>query len=51
MGLNVINLVGRVGADPQVRYFDSGKVLCELAVVRLICQTGLNLKFGIKQPK
>ncbi|BAP18007.1 MAG: single-stranded DNA-binding protein [cyanobacterium endosymbiont of Epithemia adnata isolate EadnSB Bon19] len=32
MGLNVINLVGRAGADPQVRYFDSGKVLCELSL-------------------
>ncbi|MGP0127884.1 MAG: single-stranded DNA-binding protein [cyanobacterium endosymbiont of Rhopalodia musculus] len=32
MGLNVVNLVGRAGADPQVKYFDSGKVLCELSL-------------------
>ncbi len=32
MGLNVVHLVGRAGADPQVRYFDSGKVLCELSL-------------------
>lgn len=32
MGLNVVHLVGRAGADPQVKYFDSGKVLCELSL-------------------
>ena len=30
MGLNLVNLVGRAGAEPEIRYFDSGKVLCEL---------------------
>lgn len=30
MSLNVVNLVGRAGADPEIRYFDSGKVLCRL---------------------
>ncbi|MCW6037260.1 single-stranded DNA-binding protein [Spirulina subsalsa FACHB-351] len=28
--LNVVNLVGRAGSDPDVRYFESGSVLCEL---------------------
>ncbi len=32
MGLNVVNLVGRAGRDPEVRYFDSGKVLCTLTL-------------------
>jgi single-strand DNA-binding protein len=32
MSLNVVNLVGRVGADPEVRYFESGKVLCKLTL-------------------
>jgi single-strand DNA-binding protein len=50
MGLNVINLVGRVGADPQVRYFDSGKVLCELslAVGRRSSKTDLPDWFKLK---
>lgn len=26
MNLNVVNLVGRVGQDPDVKYFESGKV-------------------------
>ncbi len=30
MGLNVVNLVGRAGADPEVRYFEQGSVLCKL---------------------
>ena len=30
MDLNVVNLVGRAGSEPEIRYFDSGKVLCEL---------------------
>lgn len=36
MTINSITLVGRVGADPEVRYFDSGKVVCNftLAVER-----------------
>ncbi len=32
MGLNVVNLVGRAGGDPEVRYFDSGRVLCKLTI-------------------
>ena len=30
MSLNVVNLVGRVGAKPDIRYLDSGLVLCKL---------------------
>ncbi|WP_017304083.1 single-stranded DNA-binding protein [Spirulina subsalsa] len=30
--LNVVNLVGRAGGDPEVRYFESGSVLCELTL-------------------
>ncbi|HEY9769916.1 MAG TPA: single-stranded DNA-binding protein [Coleofasciculaceae cyanobacterium] len=30
MTLNVVNLVGRAGAAPEVKYFDSGSVLCKL---------------------
>jgi single-strand DNA-binding protein len=30
MTLNAINLVGRVGQDPEVKYFESGSVLCKL---------------------
>ena len=30
MNLNVVNLVGRAGSEPEIRYFDSGNVLCEL---------------------
>jgi single-strand DNA-binding protein len=30
MSLNVVNLVGRAGADPEVRYFEQGSVLCKL---------------------
>ena len=32
MSLNVVNLVGRAGAEPEIRYFDSGKVLCQLSL-------------------
>lgn len=32
MSLNVVNLVGRAGADPEVRYFESGNVLCKLSL-------------------
>jgi single-strand DNA-binding protein len=37
MALNVVNLVGRAGANPEVKYFDSGSVKCTLplAVTRL----------------
>ncbi|MGD1852570.1 MAG: single-stranded DNA-binding protein [Cyanophyceae cyanobacterium] len=32
MSLNVVNLVGRVGGDPDMRYFESGTVLCRLTL-------------------
>lgn len=32
MGLNVVHLVGRAGRDPEVKYFESGKVLCTLTL-------------------
>ena len=36
MSVNIVTLVGRVGRDPEVRYFESGNVLakCGLAVNR-----------------
>lgn len=36
MTLNVVTLVGRVGQDPDVKYFESGSVVCKctLAVNR-----------------
>lgn len=30
MSLNVVTLVGRVGADPDVKYLTSGSVVCNL---------------------
>ena len=32
MSLNIVNLVGRVGRDPEVKYFESGTVLCTLTL-------------------
>lgn len=32
MGINIIHLVGRAGRDPEVRYFDSGSVLCKFSL-------------------
>jgi len=32
MGLNVVTLVGRVGGDPDVKYFESGSVKCSLTL-------------------
>jgi single-strand DNA-binding protein len=32
MSLNVITLVGRVGRDPDVKYFESGSVVCNLTL-------------------
>lgn len=32
MSLNLVNLVGRVGGDPNVRYFESGSVVCNLTL-------------------
>ena len=36
LNINQINLIGRLGQDPTVRYFESGKVVakCSLAVNR-----------------
>lgn len=32
MALNVVNLIGRAGANPDVRYFDSGSIRCTLTL-------------------
>ena len=32
MSINTVNLVGRAGKDPEVRYFESGNVLCKLTL-------------------
>ncbi|AOY81306.1 single-stranded DNA-binding protein [Moorena producens JHB] len=32
MSLNVVHLVGRAGKDPDVKYFESGVVLCKLTL-------------------
>ncbi|MGL5034558.1 MAG: single-stranded DNA-binding protein [Microcystaceae cyanobacterium] len=32
MDLNVITLVGRAGRDPEVKYFESGKVVCNFTL-------------------
>jgi len=32
MTLNVVHLVGRAGVDPEVKYFESGKVLCKFPI-------------------
>jgi len=32
MSINVVTLVGRVGGDPDVKYFESGNVLCKLTL-------------------
>ncbi|GAB4217972.1 MAG: single-stranded DNA-binding protein [Synechococcales cyanobacterium] len=32
MSLNSITLVGRAGRDPEVRYFESGKVVCNFSL-------------------
>ncbi|NJL87145.1 MAG: single-stranded DNA-binding protein [Leptolyngbyaceae cyanobacterium SM1_1_3] len=32
MSLNTVTLVGRVGGDPDVRYFESGSVKCSLTL-------------------
>lgn len=30
MSLNMITLVGRAGRDPDIKYFESGKVVCNI---------------------
>jgi single-strand DNA-binding protein len=32
MSLNLVTLVGRAGKDPEMRYFDSGKIKCGLTL-------------------
>ncbi|CAN1210382.1 single-stranded DNA-binding protein [Tumidithrix helvetica PCC 7403] len=32
MSLNKVNLVGRAGRDPEVKYFESGKVVCNFTL-------------------
>jgi single-strand DNA-binding protein len=32
MNINVVTLVGRVGGDPDVKYFESGSVKCRLTL-------------------
>lgn len=32
MSLNIVTLVGRVGGDPDVKYFESGSIKCKLTL-------------------
>jgi len=32
MSLNTVNLVGRAGRDPEVKYFETGSVVCNLTL-------------------
>lgn len=32
MNLNVVHLVGRAGVDPEIKYFESGTVLCKFPI-------------------
>jgi single-strand DNA-binding protein len=32
MSINIVTLVGRVGGDPEMKYFESGKVKCRLTL-------------------
>lgn len=32
MTINKVNLVGRAGRDPEVKYFESGKMVCNFAI-------------------
>jgi single-strand DNA-binding protein len=31
-GINLVSLVGHAGKDPEMRYFDSGKIVCKLSL-------------------
>ncbi|MBD2778624.1 single-stranded DNA-binding protein [Iningainema tapete] len=32
MSINIVTLIGRVGTDPDMKYFDSGSVKCKLTL-------------------
>ncbi|HEY9863216.1 MAG TPA: single-stranded DNA-binding protein [Candidatus Obscuribacterales bacterium] len=32
MNLNIVTLVGRAGGDPEVKYFETGSVVCNLTL-------------------
>ncbi|BBD66367.1 single-strand binding protein [Nostoc commune NIES-4072] len=32
MSINVVTLIGRVGGDPEIKYFESGSVKCRLTL-------------------
>ncbi|AUT01226.1 single-stranded DNA-binding protein [Nostoc sp. CENA543] len=32
MSINIVTLVGRVGGDPDMKFFDSGKIVCKLTL-------------------
>jgi single-strand DNA-binding protein len=32
MSINIVHLVGRAGRDPEVKYFESGNVVCNLTL-------------------
>ncbi len=32
MSINVVTLIGRVGSDPDMKYFESGSVKCQLTL-------------------
>lgn len=32
MSINVVTLTGRVGGDPDVKYFESGSIVCNLSL-------------------
>ncbi|MBV8883144.1 MAG: single-stranded DNA-binding protein [Chroococcidiopsidaceae cyanobacterium CP_BM_RX_35] len=32
MSLNIVTLVGRVGGDPEAKYFESGSVVCNMTL-------------------
>ncbi|BAZ28942.1 single-strand-binding protein [Cylindrospermum sp. NIES-4074] len=32
MSINIVTLVGRVGGDPEMKYYESGKVVCKLTL-------------------